>query len=96
MTTVIGPGSWVRCVRRAVASEFSVGNIYKVVSIHPMSGPCNGPPDHQCREIAYVLAGVTYPSCSQCFAPVKPGGPAFMAMLLNAKAPTQILPRNSE
>lgn len=80
---VIGPGSWVRCVLAAPYSQIIPGSIYKVLSVHTMSHPCNGPHDHRCRQVAFLLAGITDPYCSQCFVPVRPGGPAFLTALLN-------------
>jgi hypothetical protein len=83
MSETIGPGSWVRCVRTAPASEFREGSIYKILSIHGMAGRCNGPPDHACREIAFMLAGVPHPCCSTCFTPIRPSGIKLLGMLMH-------------
>lgn len=85
--TAIGPGSWVRCVHALPLSEFREGAVYKVISVHTTSKPCNGPPSHGCRQIAFILEGVTLPACSTCFASIQPQGASLLNPLLGVQVP---------
>ena len=78
----IGPGSWVRCIRVGPTSEIHAGSVYKVLSVEMMDGPCNGPPEHHCQQVGFLLAGVTLPHCSKCFAPILPSGSELLNPLL--------------